>query len=123
MRISELTTEQAADMLCEITPFVANLTSDEKLANTLKDKLKPSEGMSTAEILAFGANKITMIVPVVLKDHRNDLFGVLAVLNRTTPEAIARQNIIRTMKQVREAVKDKELVDFFKSWQQAEEKE
>lgn len=122
MKLSELTTDRAADVLCEITPYVANLTGDKALLDTLQQKMgvdKPS----IAEVYTYGAKKLSILVPIVLKEHRADVFGLLAVLNETTPEQIAAQGILTTMEQIREAVQDQELRDFFKSLQPEEKKE
>lgn len=119
MKLSELSTERAADVLCEITPYVASLTGDKALLDALKTEVGAG-GKSVAEVYTMGAKKIASIVPIVLKDHRQDVFGILAALNETDVETITRQNILKTILQIRELAKDKELADFFKSWGQQE---
>lgn len=114
MKLSDLSTDRAADVLCEITPYIANLAGDKKLLDTLKEKLG-SEKMSAAEVYTYGAQKLAVIVPIVLKDHRADVFGLLAVLNETAPDEIAKQNILTTMQQISDLVQDRELRDFFSS--------
>lgn len=120
MKLSELSTDRAADVLCEITPFLANLAGDTALQDTLRDKLKLKDGqkLSTAELYTFGAQKLAVIVPIVLKDHRADVFGMLAALNGTTATQIAAQGVMDTMGQLREVMQDEQLRDFFKSLQQ-----
>ena len=120
MKLSEMTTEQAADVLCELTPYIANITGDKTLTDELGKKFDVT-GKSVAELYVFAAKKYASILPVVLKTHREDVFGILAALNDTEIEVIAKQSIITTMFQIREMIKDKELVDFFKSWQQEDE--
>ena len=120
MKLSEMTTEQAADVLCELTPYIANITGDKTLTDELGKKFDVT-GKSVAELYVFAAKKYASILPVVLKTHREDVFGILAALNDTEIEVIAKQSIISTMLQIREMIKDKELVDFFKSWQQEDE--
>lgn len=114
MKLSDLSTERAADVLCEITPYIANLAGDKKLLDALKEKLG-IEKMSVAEVYTYGAQKLAVIVPIVLKDHRADMFGLLAVLNETSPDEIAKQTILTTMQQISDLVQDKELRDFFSS--------
>lgn len=120
MKLSQLSTDKAADMLCELTPYIANITGDKSLLDELAHKFD-SKGKSVAELYVFAAKKYTALVPILLKTHKADVFGVLAVLNETTPEAVGKQNVLSTMRQIREAFKDKELLDFFKSWQEPEE--
>jgi hypothetical protein len=115
IKISELSTDKSCDVLCEITPFVSGIVSDEKLMQTLSKSIDKSNTTRAAVLLA-GIEKINVLVPLVLKDHRADLFGVLAVLGETTPDAVAAQNIFTTIKQVRELAQDKELLDFLQSF-------
>ena len=115
MRLSEISTDRAADVLCEVSVYLANIAADEELSEELKHKIDNIDTKTRAEIFALGVEKVTVLMPIILKKHKNDVVGVLAVLNNTTIDTIANQNIMITMAQVKEAVQDKELVDFFKS--------
>lgn len=115
MKISEFSTDKALDVLCELTPHIDNILVDEKLLNTLKEKVKPPKNATRADLLRIGADKVNKIAPILLKEKRADILGILAVLNETTAEEIGRQNVLITAKQIRDAVKDKDLIDFFKS--------
>lgn len=118
MRLSDLTTDRAAEVLCEIAPCIASITGDKALLDTLRDAIP--RGATAAEICATGARKVSEIIPVLLRDHRNDLFTLLAVLNETSAESIAVQNVLVTIKQCRDLFADKDLLAFFKSCQQEE---
>lgn len=115
MKLSQMTTDRATDVLCEITPYVANIVGDEELLAELRNAVDPKEVATQAELMAKGIEKVTKLVPIVLKKRKADVFGILAALNEKTPEEISKQNIIATMAQVREVIKDKELMDFFRS--------
>lgn len=115
MKLSQLTTEQAADVLCELTPYIANITGDKALLDELANKFD-SKGKSAAELYTFAAHKYATLVPILLKEHRSDVFGVLSVLNECGADEIAKQNIMETIKQVRDLFQDKDLLDFFKSF-------
>lgn len=115
MKLSEMTTDRAMDVLCEITPFIANITADEELLEELRNAIDPKAVKTKAEFMVKGVEKVTKLVPIVLKKRKADVFGILAALNEKTAEEIGKQNIIATMAQVREVVKDKDLMDFFKS--------
>ena len=123
MKLSELSTDRATDVLCEIAPYITNILADEELLNELKAAVDFENAETTAEKLAIIGNKITKIIPIILKGKKQDLLGILGALNEKTPEEIAEQNIVKTMKQIREITKDKELLDFFKSCTGTEESE
>ena len=120
MKLSELTTERAADVLCELTPYIANITGDKALLDELGKKFN-SKGKSVAELYTFAAQKYATLAPILLKAHRSDVFGVLAVLNECSADEIAKQKVMKTMKQVRDLFQDKDLLDFFKSFGQEDE--
>lgn len=115
MKLSEMTTDRAMDVLCEITPCIANITADEELLAELRNAIDPKAVKTKAELMVKGVEKITKLAPIVLKKRKADVFGILAALNEKTAEEIGKQSIIATMAQVREVVKDKDLMDFFKS--------
>lgn len=123
MRLSELSTDRATDVLCELTPYIANIVSDEELLEELKKAVDRKDIVNKAQWLAVGAEKITKIIPILLKKRKEDVFGILAVINEKTVEQIAKQNILVTLKQAKTAFKDKELIDFFKSCMDTEEGE
>lgn len=123
MRLSELSTDRATDVLCELTPYIANIVSDEELLEELKKAVDRKDIVNKAQWLAVGAEKITKIMPILLKKRKEDVFGILAVMNEKSVEQIAKQNILVTLKQAKTAFKDKELIDFFKSCMDTEEGE
>lgn len=114
MKLSELNTDEGMDVLCELTPFIANISIDEGLIKELKSKIKVSKDASRAEVLMIGCTKLTKIVPILLRDHKEDVMGILGILNGKSAEEMASQNLMVTLKQIRDALNDKELMDFFK---------
>ena len=59
--------------------------------------------------------RIGQWIQLILKKHREDAFSILAVVNNVTVDAIREQNVLVTMRQIRELAEDKDLTDFFKS--------
>lgn len=123
MKLSELSTERATDVLCEIAPHAMNIMTDEELMAELKAAVDFKDANTMAEKIALTVGKLSKILPILLKKRRTDLFGILGALNEKSIEAIAKQNIVVTMKQIRDISKDKELLDFFKSCTDTEESE
>ena len=115
MRLSELTTDESLDALCLLTPYINNIIIDQSLAEELRRKIDPKQTKTKAEVMLEGARKINAVVPIILKNHRADVYGILSVVNKKPLELIGKQNFLVTAAQIRELVKDKALVDFFKS--------
>lgn len=115
MKLSELDTSRAADVLCEAGAYALNILTDEGLAAELKVKIDRSDELSRLELYVLGVQRISAILPIILKKHRDDVFGILAAVNGCAVNYIASQNIMVTMQQVKELVSDKDMIDFFKS--------
>ena len=116
MKISELTTERAADVLCEVSIYALNILSDKELLASLRMQLEGTEGGRTkAELIAIASEKIAELIPLLLKKHKDDVFGIVAAVNGLTLEQVRKQKIIATANAVREMAQDKDLIDFFKS--------
>lgn len=116
MKISELTTERAADVLCEVSIYALNILSDKELLDSLRMQLEGTDGDSTkAELIAVASEKIAELVPLLLKKHKDDVFGIVAAVNGLTLEQVRQQKIIKTMNAIKEMAQDKDLIDFFKS--------
>lgn len=123
MKLSELTTDESLDALVVLTPYINSILIDQELVEELRRKIDPDRLKTKAETMLEGAARINTLVPIVLKKHRLDVYGILSVLNRKTPEEIGKQNFLVTAMQISDAVKDKALVDFFKSCAAQEETE
>lgn len=116
MKISELTTERAADVLCEVSIYALNILSDKELLASLRMQLEGTDGDSTkAELIAVASEKIAELVPLLLKKHKDDVFGIVAAVNGLTLKQVRQQKIIKTMTAIKEMAQDKDLIDFFRS--------
>lgn len=116
MKISELTTERAADVLCEVSIYALNILSDKELLASLRMQLEGTDGDSTkAELIAVASEKVAELVPLLLKKHKDDVFGIVAAVNGLTLEQVRQQKIIKTMTAIKEMAQDKDLIDFFRS--------
>lgn len=122
-KISELTTDNAADIICEIIPYVEDIITDEELMNEIKSRLNLSQGANKIELYAVLVGKISRIAPILLKKKRNSVYGILAAFNEVPVEKMREQNFIITMKQIRELVKDKQVMELFTSSGNAEDNE
>lgn len=115
MRLSELSTDRALDVLCDLTPYVSGIASDEAVIETVGKVMDGGEDLNRyGQILLF-TERIGQIIPLLLKTHRADVYGILSVMNEKEVSEIAGQNVLETIRQAREVFQDKELLSFFKS--------
>lgn len=119
-KISELTTDTAADVICEIVPYIEEIITDEDLMNEVKSKLNLSEGANKLEFYYALVGKISKVAPILLKKRRSAVYGILAAFNEIPAEAIGKQNFIITLRQITELVKDKQVIELFTSYGNAE---
>lgn len=115
MRISELTNDEGLDALCEMTPYLGRILEDNALIAELRKKMRLEDDASRAEIYAAFVDKLTKLVPVVLKTHRGDVYGIVAAINGIPVETVATQNFLQTMSDIYAIVTDKAFKDFLKS--------
>lgn len=119
MKLSDKTTDEVFDILCVISPLASNIFGDKALMGILSEKM-PSGQHSVMEVYRFAVDKYASLVPIVMRNHREDLLGILATLEGKTVQEIKAQKIMVTMGQIREAIQDKELMDFLSSCRHGE---
>lgn len=110
MKISMMTTDQAADTLVKIVEPVSRIMDDDKVAELLKGF---SESKNVPYIKLF-AKMLPKIVSIALDSHRDDLYLIVGALDGTSYSEVKEQNILKTMSVIKESF-DKELLDFFGS--------
>lgn len=114
MRLSELSTDTVASVLVSITPAISNILNDPDFRGKIGKKVDTKD-LSVIGAYAAGLEKINEIIPFLLQTHKADVYAILAALNNTSAEKIAAQNILVTMRQIKEIAQDKDLIDFFRS--------
>lgn len=115
MKLSELSTDQALDALCELTPYVSNIVSDETMVGAVGKVIEGAETLNVFGKALVLTERIGEIIPVLLRNHRSDMYGILSVLNEKSAAEIAAQPVRDTIQQIQEAFQDVELLNFFKS--------
>ena len=116
MRIfSELSTDEALEVVLQIAQPITNLIDDEALVKEMR-KAMPKGETTRIAMQRFGLAKIVKLLNIALKQHREDVYAILAPFNGLTVEEIGKQNFLITCKQVYVLVNDKGFVDFFKSY-------
>lgn len=108
MRISEMSTKQAAKCLCRIAEPVGKIGADERITGYLK----AMDGQKGKTMLEVVADAVAALLPALLDAHYEDVAEVLSALTGKDREEIDTQSLIVTMRDARECV-DKDLIDFF----------
>lgn len=115
MKLSDMTTDETLDVLCEITPCMERIVKDEGIINTI-GKAIDTKGMTQTGVMMAGLEKIGAVIPALLKDHRADIYHILGAVNRIDPAEIAAQKLTVTLTQIDEVLHDEELLTFFRSF-------
>lgn len=112
MKLSQMTTDQAADALIRIAEPASSIMHDEDMISVLEKLANGND-----KPLNFIADNIVPVATILLKTHRSDLYEVLAAMSEKTADEIAGQKIVATIKDIKECW-DGELLDFFASLKQ-----
>ena len=112
MKLSQFSTAESADLLCTISPLLDEIVQDERIMEEIGKPIERKERTNIG-LLMEASKRVCAVLPVLLKDHRAALFGILAAVNRCEVEEIEKQPIGATVKMVKELVLDKEFRDFF----------
>ena len=110
MKISKMTTDEAADALVKMSEAVTAIVADEEsvpLLNALSVGIEAegNEGITAA---------LMRLVPFLLKKHRKEFYTIIGALDGKEEEEIGKFNLLSTIRVVRDSF-DKDLLDFFKS--------
>lgn len=110
MKISQMSTEQGANVLVRIAEPVSNIMDDSRVADILKE----ISGMKNVPYIKVFASVISKVVPLALESHRDDLFEIVGALDNKSVDEVKKQNVLKTIKVIQESI-DKDLIDFFGS--------
>lgn len=112
MKISQMSTDQAADVLVRIAQPAANIMDDDDVSIILKD-LSKMKTESVPYIKLF-AGMIPRVVPLALKTHRDDLYEIIGAFADMPTSEVGKLNIKQTISVLKDSI-DQELIDFFES--------
>lgn len=113
MKLSEMNGEELSVCLCKIAEPLERIGFDKKTTETFQKIADLSKsGMNNIQKASAMIGKY---VPLLLGDHREDTFAILAAINDKTVEEIRSQNGMQTIKELKDALTDPDLMDFFSS--------
>ena len=112
MKLSEMSTDQAADIMIQVAMDIEVLANDEKLAQLFKNRSTTKNPQKASKV---GGLFLLKIATYLLKEQRGSTWSILGALNQKTPEEIGAQMIGVTIKQIMEVLTDREMIGFFQS--------
>lgn len=109
MRLSEIRGDRVFDVVADITEPLCNIATDEQ-ASYLFSRSQVPEGMSKEE---FVLSKIRKSIPVLMREHKNDLCAILAALEGVPVEEYRESmSMASLVKGVYEILTDEDLLAF-----------
>lgn len=115
MKLSDLSTDKAMDVLCELTPYIGSIANDKEVVSAIGKVMKGGQDINRYGQAMLLLGRVGDFLPLLLKNHRADVYGILSVMNERPVAEIASQKLMDTMGQFRELLRDEEFVGFFKS--------
>lgn len=112
MKLSQLTTEQLADVLVRLTPPLCRILRDEATLAAL-DNLSFT-ALDAQPPLCAASRLWEKLVPVILQHHAEDFYAALSVLTGKPPGLLRQQSGLTTITDLI-SVWDGELTAFFTS--------
>lgn len=115
MKLSQMSTDKALDVMCELTPYVTEIVTDDVIFSKLQEGIDGEKANTLAAKIAVLGKVISSLLPRLLKDKRHCVYGIIGIMCEKPVEEIAAQPLTETVKQAKEIFADKELLDFFRS--------
>lgn len=109
MKISEMSTEQLAPVMIELSVPLSDIAMDQDTIKTMREIAKQK-----TEIEQIGAF-VREIIPLLFKTHFESVCKIVAVLTGKTLDQVKKQKGLQTIADAVNVV-DTELVDFFKQF-------
>ena len=109
MKLSEMNTAQFAECVCELASPLSAIAQDDNVFKVIEEIMNVD---TKKPVIAVFGQIISVLVPVLLKEHRDDLFAVLSALTGKSVSKITKQNALETIKEAKECI-DKDFLDFF----------
>ena len=117
MRLSELSTGRAADVLLQVASLAGTITGDEELMGTIGHAIDIKEkNLNQRGVQGEFVRQWSEFIRILLTNHRTDLFGILAIINGVETPEIEAQPITDTFRQIEEIRDDEVLVRFLSSF-------
>lgn len=110
MKLSQMTNDQARDVMIRLAVPASNLMNDKKILPILQE-ISEGKEKPLAELVG---SVLPKLVAFALKDHADDLYEVVGAMADKPMEEVGSMNFMQTIGVLRDSI-DKDFIDFFKS--------
>ena len=111
MKLSEMTNDQACDAIIKLTQPVANIMDDQEFGLIVKELGGYSgKPVNNLKILS---GMIPKIVPLLLKNHKQDTYAIISVLSGKDEKEIGQMKMTESITILKESI-DEDLIGFFR---------
>lgn len=119
IKLSELTTDEFLNKTCELAPHIEELVTDSKVMSVLTDKITDASNLTEdklkEEVVSKSIGKVFKLIPLLLKEHREAIYNILAIMSDRKVSDIAKQKVSVTINEVKSLVTDEDLMQLFLS--------
>jgi len=112
MKLSEMSSNKAADVILQVMPDIEELMKDEELKGIIASRKVKADGEDASSL---GKMFMIKIATYLLREKRSTVWNILAAMNDKTAEEISEQNVIALTGQILEVIGDRQLISFFMS--------
>ena len=110
MKISQMNTDQAADVLLRISQPVANIIDDPEMEPMIK-KISESKDVPPLKLISTFLPQLTTLA---LKTHKQDVYEIAGALAQEPASKMGKKPVLEFIGILKESI-DQDLIDFFKS--------
>lgn len=111
MKLSLMTSDQAADALIQLAPEIEILVNDEGLAELIKTRELTSDKQKAKKL---GAMFVFRVATYLLKNQRQTAWNIIGILDGKSPKEVGEQLFPVTIKQLMDILGDKDFMGFFR---------
>lgn len=113
-KLESLPAGEGLDRLIAMTPYLGAILTDDNVTGALTQGEQPQgENATRATIKALGLRRMNALVPVLLRDHRDDIFGLLSAYSGETPAALRGETYGELAARIKSMLNDEGMTAFF----------
>lgn len=113
LKISELPSDQAFEVMAKLVPYIYSLSDDDEIRDVKNERNAARSSGDADAGQKVTERYFTTVMPLLLTKHRDDVFGIVAVLNEKTVDDVRKMPYAKLMECINGAgIFD--IIDFFR---------